>query len=108
LLDNAIKYTSAGQVELALGRGPHHHLVIGVKDSGIGIPQDKLEVIFERFYRIDKARSRNEGGFGLGLAIARWIVEVHKGTIQVSSQPGQGSIFTVTLPTNLPSQFTKI
>jgi signal transduction histidine kinase len=107
LLDNAIKYTSRGEVRLSINRGRGQHLIMQVQDTGIGIASDKLDLIFERFYRVDKARSRSEGGFGLGLPIARWIVEAHKGSIQVSSQPGQGSTFTIALPTNLPPEFIK-
>ncbi len=107
LLDNAIKYTASGQVKLIINRGHSQQLVIQVQDSGIGIASDKQEFIFERFYRVDKARTRSEGGFGLGLSIARWIIEMHKGTVQVVSQPGQGSTFTITLPTNLPSSLSK-
>lgn len=103
LLDNAIKYTPAGQVSLQLERGRNQTVVIKVSDTGIGIAPDKLERIFERFYRVDKARSRNEGGFGLGLAIASWIVHLHNGTLQVNSHVEQGTTFTVTLPTHLPS-----
>ncbi len=107
LLDNAIKYTPSGQVRLIIRRGRGQQLVIQVQDTGIGIPHDKQQFIFERFYRVDKARTRSAGGFGLGLSIAHWIVDMHKGTIQVVSQPGQGSTFTVTLPTNLPATFSK-
>jgi two-component system, OmpR family, sensor histidine kinase CiaH len=103
LLDNAIKYTPAGQVRLQVGSGGRgQSVVIKVSDTGIGIPHDKLEQIFERFYRVDKARSRSEGGFGLGLSIANWIVKSHHGTIQVNSQVGKGTTFTVTLPVHLP------
>jgi signal transduction histidine kinase len=109
LLDNAIKYTNTGQVQLTISQGSEQAVVITVQDTGIGIAQDKLKVIFDRFYRVDKARSRSggESGFGLGLAIARWIIDVHKGNVQVKSQPGQGSTFTVTLPTNLPPEFNR-
>lgn len=102
LLDNAIKYTSSGQISLQLGRGRSQAVILKVTDTGIGIPPDKLERVFERFYRVDKARSRHEGGFGMGLAIASWIVQLHNGTLQVNSHVGQGTTFTVTLPTHLP------
>ncbi len=107
LFDNAVKYTNTGQVRLTISQEQGQSVVITLQDTGIGIALDKLKVIFDRFYRVDKARSRSggESGFGLGLSIARWIVDVHKGTIQVNSQPGQGSTFTVTLPTNLPREF---
>lgn len=101
LLDNAIKYTQNGEVRLILEGEPNRSAVIKVIDTGIGIPQDNLDMIFDRFYRVAKARSRSEGGFGLGLSIARWIVQVHRGTIEVTSQSGKGSTFVVTLPITL-------
>jgi len=108
LLDNAIKYTANGQVSLTINQGRGQTVHIQVQDTGIGIPPDKLKLIFERFYRVDKARSRSEGGFGLGLSIARWIVDAHKGTIQVESTPGHGSTFTVNLPTNIPQALRQL
>ena len=98
LLDNAFKYTSSpGSVRLSLeqrGEGA----VITVQDSGVGIAQADQSRIFERFYRVDKARSREQGGTGLGLAIAQWIVVQHRGTIAVESRPGEGATFRVALP----------
>ena len=98
LLDNAFKYTpSPGSVQLSLeSRG--ESAVVTVQDSGIGIAQEEQSKIFERFYRVDKARSRAQGGAGLGLAIAQWIATQHRGTIAVDSRPGHGSIFRVELP----------
>jgi len=98
LVDNAIKYTpEGGRVSLAVEQ--HNGLALfRVEDTGIGIPKEELPKIFERFYRVDKARSRELGGSGLGLAIARWIAELHRGTITVESRPNEGSTFTVTLP----------
>jgi heavy metal sensor kinase len=98
LLDNAFKYTSApGSVHLSL-ESKGETAVITVRDSGAGIPEDEQGKIFERFYRIDKARSRAQGGAGLGLAIAHWIVTQHGGSIGVESRPGDGATFRVELP----------
>ena len=98
LLDNAVKYTpEGGQVSISLAR-QNGHAQITVRDSGIGIlPVDQPHV-FDRFYRVDKARSRALGGAGLGLSIVRWIVDAHEGKIEVESTPGKGSAFTVELP----------
>ena len=98
LLDNAIKYTpSGGSVSVELAREPANVKII-VSDTGIGIPADDAPHVFERFYRVDKARSRADGGSGLGLAIAKWVAEAHKGSIKLVSSPGHGSTFTVSLP----------
>jgi signal transduction histidine kinase len=98
LVDNAVKYTPPGGcVTLALERR-ENLAVFEVSDTGIGIPPAEQEKIFDRFYRVDKARSRELGGTGLGLSIARWIVQLHRGTIAVTSEPQRGSTFTVNLP----------
>lgn len=98
LVDNAIKYTpQGGQVHLSMQRSDGW-VRIDVVDTGIGIPPEDLPHIFERFYRVDKARSRKRGGTGLGLSIARWIAEAHGGRIEVQSEVGRGSTFTVWLP----------
>jgi len=98
LLDNAFKYTpSPGSVRLALELR-EETAVITVQDSGAGIAQEDHEKIFERFYRVDKARSRGQGGVGLGLAIAEWIVLQHRGAISVESRPGEGATFRAELP----------
>jgi len=98
LLDNAIKFTdAAGTVALML-EADGGKAVLRVTDSGSGIPPEALPHVFDRFYRADKARSRAEGGAGLGLAIAKWIVESHRGSIRVDSYPGSGTTFTVELP----------
>jgi len=101
LLDNALKYTLApGKVTLsALKNEEQGRVVVTVEDSGIGIAPEDQARIFERFYRVDKARSRELGGAGLGLAIARWIVQLHKGSLTVKSELGKGSAFRVELPT---------
>ena len=70
---------------------------IKVSDTGIGIQKEEIPRIFERFYRVDKDRSRNSGGTGLGLAIVKHLIEAHEGKIEVTSEPGQGTVFTVTL-----------
>jgi heavy metal sensor kinase len=98
LVDNAIKYTpSKGHVSLAL-TNDNGYAKISVQDTGIGIPPNEIGKIFDRFYRVDKARSRDLGGSGLGLSIVKWIVELHHGHIGVESELGKGSTFTVWLP----------
>jgi heavy metal sensor kinase len=98
LLDNAFKYTSSpGSVELSLGI-EGNKAVVAVRDTGVGIAKEERSRIFERFYRVDKARSREQGGAGLGLSIAQWIVAQHRGTIEVESELGKGAIFRVELP----------
>ena len=98
LLDNAIRYTpSAGTVSISVAK-EGETAVVTIRDTGIGIPKEHIPHIFERFYRMDKARSRTEGGAGLGLSICQHIVEVHSGRIEVESQVGQGSTFSVFLP----------
>ena len=99
LLDNAFKYTPSpgGAVTLA-AEERDGQAVISVRDSGIGIAEEEQKRIFERFYRVDKARSREMGGAGLGLSIAQWIVQQHQGRIRVESTLGTGSIFRVELP----------
>jgi heavy metal sensor kinase len=99
LLDNAFKYTPAPGGTISLSSQEHHgRAVISVRDTGVGIAEKEHARIFERFYRVDRARSRELGGAGLGLAIAQWIVEQHKGTITVESTLGAGSIFRIELP----------
>jgi len=98
LLDNAIKYTpSGGSVSVELACEPANVKII-VSDTGIGIPADHAQHVFERFYRVDKAGSRADGRSGLGLAIAKWVAEAHNGSIHLVSRPGHGSKFTVSLP----------
>jgi two-component system phosphate regulon sensor histidine kinase PhoR len=98
LLDNAIQYTPAGgHISVAATAGPRE-AVVSVADTGIGIPLADSERIFERFYRVDAARSREAGGTGLGLSIAKHIVEAHGGKLWVESTVGQGSKFSFSLP----------
>ncbi len=100
LVDNAIKYTpEGGRVTLALEKKDGNSS-FSVEDSGVGIPQKDLEKIFDRFYRVDKSRSRLPDGLGLGLSISKWVVEAHGGHILVDSRVGQGTKFTVILPTS--------
>lgn len=98
LLDNAIKYTPCGgRVQLELSETVTH-LRLRVRDNGIGISAEAATHVFDRFYRVDKARSRAEGGSGLGLPIVKWVAEAHQGTVQLESHPGQGSEFVIELP----------
>ncbi|SEI06000.1 PAS/PAC sensor signal transduction histidine kinase [Halobacillus karajensis] len=103
LLTNAINYTGGEGEVLLEFREEKDSVVISVSDNGVGIPQEEISRIFERFYRVDKARSRNSGGTGLGLAIVKHIVEAHHGTIRVESVVGQGTTFYV----ELPKEFTE-
>jgi heavy metal sensor kinase len=98
LLDNAIKYTpSGGAIRLEVTR-KNGHAVLDVSDNGIGIPREALPHVFDRFFRVDKARSRDEGGAGLGLSIVKSICTAHGATVEVESTPGRGSHFRVKLP----------
>ena len=98
LVDNGVRYNRpGGRVDVSLGR-EEGQAVLRVRDTGIGIPSEAQAHLFERFFRVDPARSRKHGGSGLGLSIASWIVEAHGGSIEVESRPGAGSTFTVRLP----------
>ena len=100
LIENGIKYNKEeGWVHVSLN-ADHQYFYVKVEDSGIGIPQDSLEHIYERFYRVDKSHSREIGGTGLGLAITRNAVLMHRGAIKVFSTEGEGTIFTVRIPLN--------
>lgn len=98
LLDNAVKHTPPGEMVTLRLRQEHHWARLAVVDTGDGIAREHLPFIFERFYRVDQTRSRVDGGVGLGLAIARELVELQGGRIKAESVPGQGSTFTVWLP----------
>jgi heavy metal sensor kinase len=98
LIDNAVKYSPVKGTILIRVANNEQNVVIEVQDSGSGIPAEHRSRIFERFYRVDKARTRAEGGTGLGLSIAQWAVAAHGGTIEVQSDHGSGSIFRVRLP----------
>ena len=98
LIDNAIKYTPEGGGVTVTLTANSHSAILRVQDNGIGIPEEDVKHIFDRFYRVDKARSRATGGTGLGLSIVHQMVQLHGGEIQVESAADKGSIFTVTLP----------
>jgi signal transduction histidine kinase len=98
LLDNAIKYNKpGGEIGVKLIK-KENSVIMQIADTGIGIPQEKIPHIFERFYRIDIGRSRSQGGTGLGLSIAAWIVDAHEGHIKVTSKLGEGTMVQITLP----------
>jgi two-component system, OmpR family, phosphate regulon sensor histidine kinase PhoR len=101
LVDNALKATEKGSVTLSLSVSGGDFLV-EVRDTGIGIPEEHLPHVFERFYVVDKSRSRKQGGTGLGLSIVKHVVKAHGGRVGVSSRPGEGSTFTVALPAGKP------
>ena len=98
LLDNAIKYSGEDSTVRIAARQIDDEIEIKVRDEGCGIERKHLPCLFERFYRVDKARSRSMGGSGLGLAIVKHIVQAHRGRVTVESAPGQGSTFTIRLP----------
>ena len=98
LLDNALKYSDpASEVHVEAVRTPHE-ILIHVRDQGCGIEAEHLDRLFERFYRVDKARSRKLGGTGLGLAIVKHIALVHGGRVEIESEIGKGSTFRIMLP----------
>ena len=99
LIDNALKYGGSGKRILLGARASGNAMEFYVRDLGPGIPSEHLPRLFERFYRVDKARSRESGGTGLGLAIAKHIVLAHGGTIRAESELNHGSTFLFTLPT---------
>lgn len=98
LIENAIKYNDPGGWVRVSINADYKYLFVKVSDSGIGIPQEYIEHVFERFFRVDKARSRGTGGTGLGLAITKSVVLMHKGTIKLYSKENEGSTFTIRLP----------
>lgn len=100
LLDNAVKYSNK-KTEILVGAAmKNDDLILFVRDSGYGISEEHMPRLFERFYRIDKGRSREEGGTGLGLAIVKHIVNAMNGIIEVDSAPGKGTNFTIKIPQN--------
>lgn len=106
IIENAIKYTDEGHVDVTV-TDEEDWALITVSDTGIGIPEESVEHLFERFYRVDKARSRSTGGTGLGLSITEKIVTLHGGSISVKSKLGEGSRFTVSLPVKQQDRGTK-
>jgi signal transduction histidine kinase len=98
VLDNAIKYTPEGGTVTVRCTRRGREAVVTVADTGVGIPPEHLPRVFDRFYRVDRARSREQGGTGLGLSIARCIVAAHGGRIELDSTPGRGTTCTVALP----------
>jgi heavy metal sensor kinase len=105
LLDNAVKYSPSGstiRLSLSNGMNPSDQTTfvqLAIEDEGLGIPHDKASRVFDRFYRVDEGRTRDAGGAGLGLAIAKWAVEAHGGTIGLTPRLPNGSIFSIRLPT---------
>lgn len=98
LLDNAIRYTEMGEVFVRVAKSGVHRVMMQVEDTGTGIPEEELPLIFERFYRVDKSRSREYGGTGLGLSIVKSLVELQGGSIRVLSQAGKGTRFEIIFP----------
>jgi signal transduction histidine kinase len=106
LVTNAIRFTPAGgEVTVICGRQKHahgDHAIVAVRDTGIGVPSHQLKNVFDRFYQVAESRTREHGGLGVGLSIARGFVELHGGTIKARSVPGRGSLFQISLPTTRP------
>ena len=98
LIENAVKYNNDGGSVYVSLNADHKFFYVKVQDTGVGIPEDCQAQVFERFYRVDKARSRDTGGTGLGLAITRNAILMHKGAIKLYSEPGEGTTFTVRIP----------
>jgi two-component system phosphate regulon sensor histidine kinase PhoR len=98
LLVNAIKYSPEKTPITIRAVFENEKVLLEVEDKGLGIAKEHIPRLFERFYRVDKARSRDQGGTGLGLAIVKHIALAHKGSVEVSSKPGKGSLFRITLP----------
>ena len=97
LIENAIKYTEKGNVTVRC-KYQGEFFILQVIDTGIGIPEESIDRIFERFYRVDKSRSRKAGGTGLGLSIVKHIMMLYNGKVKVESTEGEGTIFTITMP----------
>lgn len=107
LIENAIKYNrEGGKVKVSLN-ADHRYFYVRVEDTGVGIPDDAKKYIFDRFYRVDKARSRETGGTGLGLAITKSAIVMHKGNIKVSGKEGEGSVFVVRIPLTFIPEYSE-
>ena len=98
LIDNAVRYSEPDSQVTVIVEDLADSVALSVRDEGVGIPRTELERVFERFYRVDRARSRETGGTGLGLAIVRHVAGNHGGRVTVESKPGEGSTFTMTIP----------
>jgi two-component system phosphate regulon sensor histidine kinase PhoR len=108
LIENALKYTSPqGRIQLR-ARSAGAEVELSVEDDGAGIPADDVPHIFERFYRADKARSREQGGTGLGLSIVKHIVQVHGGRVEARSTQGEGTVILIHLPVEGPGQTSTV
>ena len=105
LIDNAIKFTPQGSIRVSVEKN-EEAVLVKIKDTGIGIPEEEQGKIFKRFYRVDKSRSKEPGGVGLGLSIAEWIAHAHHGRIEIDSELNKGSTFTVYLPIHKASTST--
>ena len=97
-MNNAIKYSPDGGVITCRLLETHNNVILSISDQGLGIPKKDLDHVFDRFFRVDKARSRAQGGTGLGLAISKEVIELHHGRIWVDSVEGKGSTFYISLP----------
>lgn len=104
LIENAVKYSEENGKVLVSAEMRDHSILISVADQGVGIPPDSIDLIFDRFYRVDKSRSRDVGGSGLGLSIVKAAVDRHGGSVIVESEPGQGTTFRVMLPVQRPGK----
>jgi signal transduction histidine kinase len=107
LVDNAVKYSPRGSRVTVRARGEADTLALDVEDSGIGIAPEHLPRIFEKFYTVDGGLARRVGGTGVGLYLVREILRLHNGTVEVRSQPGRGSVFSVRLPRDLRAALTE-
>lgn len=103
LIENAIKYTEKGSVQVFC-KYQGEYFILQVRDTGIGIPEENINRIFERFYRVDKSRSRKAGGTGLGLSIVKHIMILYNGKVKVESKEGKGTTFTITMPYEIPKE----